>query len=1048
MTTSSRLLAVTLALLPVTTSAAPATGGDAAVRTKLYQTSRARLALAYAQGRRDFNVLIASRAGRNAEVARAISAAGGTVLQRADDLDYLRATIPIGKVESIVERDDVETADADAPTTTLNVTPPPGATPSSGSSAAPSPTPHARTAADEHPLLHPYVPGNDIGTLRLRAAHPAFDGRGVTVALIDGTPDFLLPELQRATTASGATAPKFLDIVTAEDPNDPNEYSPWLALRTTVDAADGTFVVDGKTYHAPHPGAFRFTVVHANGGYGKFASLVDPGAKDVAGAPLFAVLWDPRSNTVWIDTRRDGDFRDAAPLTDYAVGRGSTTFPVKTKDPQARPSLGVVVQTDRVDGKVALLFGDANHGTMTAGSIAANSEGGGLVTGIAPGASILSISPGDGTNATIIAAAIRAARDPRVSALCFEIISALSYALKDGRYTESVVLDRIAERYGKAVLFPADNDFGMSRVSEACIPAHVTCVNAYESADSYRTNAGILVAHRDNLHFVGAFGPAGNGALEPTFLAPSGYLSLVPAFHDVVSYSARPGVYNLRPGYSIGGGTSQATPTGAAATAILFGAARASGIAVTPQFVKAAMERTARYLPGIPAYEQGGGLVQVDAAYAWLAHHRGGTLPTITFDAPVHTAISRFLRTPNRGPGLFLREGVTTGAAMTQTIWASTSEAAPERLAVALEGNDGTFSTSAGVVLRRGIRTPIAIAIDAKTDGAHSAILRLRSRDGDLVGETLVTVVAGAPFTRANGYRVARRILAPRPGTTSLFVTVPVGAQALVVGLTSPRAKLSFRPLQPDGGDPANLSNNLLTGFMTVAGTTQFVFPRPQPGTWELELIDANDTFQPPPRLTHVLPTPITLDAAIVQEAVIRGGAGVAWKSLGAQVAGLSATRVLAQRASMTGALPLGGQRAYDLHVSADAVGIAASLTSRGTDRLNLYLFRCDPLCLIVDKSTADATRQALSVDAPKAGHWKLVVDGYAGSAGPMSYRLTTDVVEGVPRALPGRTPVPAIELSVLGDDPSVYYNEGPHAGPITPRTGLNPFPFDLVPIP
>ena len=53
----------------------------------------------------------------------------------------------------------------------------------------------------------------------------------------------------------------------------------------------------------------------------------------------------------------------------------------------------------------------------------------------------------------------------------------------------------------------------------------VIAVGAYQSAESYRINNGATVARRDNLHLVGSFGPAGNGALKPDLMSPSEIIS-------------------------------------------------------------------------------------------------------------------------------------------------------------------------------------------------------------------------------------------------------------------------------------------------------------------------------------------------------------------------------------------------------------------------------------------------------------------------------------------------------------------------------------------
>jgi hypothetical protein len=84
-----------------------------------------------------------------------------------------------------------------------------------------------------------------------------------------------------------------------------------------------------------------------------------------------------------------------------------------------------------------------------------------------------------------------------------------------------------------------------------------------------------------------------------------------------------------------------------------------------------------------------------------------------------------------------------------------------------------------------------------------------------------------------------------------------------------------------------------------------------------------------------------------------------------------------------------------------------------------------------------------LYFDRPDPGAWKLVVDPIAPDVAGTKYRLADYVVEGLALPIPGRTPIPVVGLGLLADDPFVYYNEGPDAGPIDPRKGLNPIIFD-----
>jgi subtilisin family serine protease len=883
-------------------------------------------------------------------------------------------------------------------------------------------------------LLQPYRPGRDIQTDAIRALHPTYDGRGVTVAVVDGTPDFLVPELRDGKTLDGTDVAKFVDIRTGESPISNNEFTPWLTTQS-VQAIKKQFTVGSVTYTTPYDGIFRFVAVSSQKGYRLLWSVVDSDTKPAKSDVLFGILWDERSNAVWVDTNRNRNFDDERELHDYHINHEYATFAIKTNDPNARPTIGFVVQTDRVSQKLALLFGLGEHPTGVAGSIAANREDGGRMEGIAPDARLYSIAPPNLTASAITEAVIEAARSSLVDVIDVEFTSALSYAPHDGRFTESVIFDRVTRRYGKAIFQPADNEFGMSRIADSCVPSTVFCIGAYENHDSYLINAGIDVPHWDNLHFIDAFGPAGDGGLKPDVLAPSGWLSLLPGFEKAPQ---RKGVFNLPPGYWIFGGTSQAAPTAAGAAAVLISAAYQEHLRVTPERLMRALSYTARYLPNLPAYMQGNGLIQIGSALQWLELGNEHPLIHLAFNAPIHTVTSWSLPTPNRGVGLFEREGWIAGMRGIRTVWITRKDgpSMPEPIRIELVGNDGTFAIGRTLLLPLGRPVPVVIHIAPQQSGAHSAILRLHAVDGTIIGETLLTIVASEQLIRQDAYTITRHVVVPRPGGTSIFVAVPRRTQALVVRIVSKRrgSNLHYVAWQADSAKALNISNNLLTEVPLSAGIRQDVFPHPQPGTWELLFKDASDEFDYETR--HVRPTPITVMVSLVGASATKKSGALLFRSRRATVPTLTMIRQTAGAAMYMGVIQAGEQRIYGIHVPQDATGIGAVLQGPIGSFINLYLFDCtkssSKKCTIITKSTETSSHQYLYYDRPAGGLWKLVVDGYGVSSRGTPYQLQDYYLEGLPSANScDRHAVPVATFGTLGNDPGILYN-------------LNPIVFDV----
>lgn len=198
---------------------------------RLFKDSRQLLAMARAQGRRDVTLVIASVAGRTADVAREATRLGGDIRFRGDEVGYLRVRLPIDRANQLAESANIEAAAADLDDSYPNrLTPAERAQPvaSPGDAGmlqekAAEPWP---PKSGDYPLRNPYSPIKDLGAAELLATHPTYDGRGVTIALLDGNLDLLLPEFQTAYMRDGTRVPKVADFLNVTDPRDDAELNP------------------------------------------------------------------------------------------------------------------------------------------------------------------------------------------------------------------------------------------------------------------------------------------------------------------------------------------------------------------------------------------------------------------------------------------------------------------------------------------------------------------------------------------------------------------------------------------------------------------------------------------------------------------------------------------------------------------------------------------------------------------------------------------------------------------------------------------------------
>src|SRR5215218_10372411 len=171
----SRLLGAIITLtLVLTFLGQPAGAVAASSGAKLSKHNRELLAEARAQGKATVTVLIAAKRLKNSSVASAVVAAGGSVRVQDNDVDYIRAIVPVGNVESLAANANIQALDLDE-IIPLDDPRPDGAV---------VPTPQTPPSAST-PSNNPYMPIGDTGAAQFMAAHPSWDGRGVTVGILD-----------------------------------------------------------------------------------------------------------------------------------------------------------------------------------------------------------------------------------------------------------------------------------------------------------------------------------------------------------------------------------------------------------------------------------------------------------------------------------------------------------------------------------------------------------------------------------------------------------------------------------------------------------------------------------------------------------------------------------------------------------------------------------------------------------------------------------------------------------------------------------------------
>ena len=918
----------------------------AANRSKLRKHDRLRLVEARAQGKREVTLLIASAPGANERVWHEMTRAGGRVQYRDDDVSYLRVKVPIDVVEVIARSPNVEALNVDGSVVYVTQAPV-----ESGNGNGP---PNRITPPDaKTPAENPYLPSREIGAPQFISAHPAFDGRGVVVALVDTNIDWLIPELQTAKTIDGKPTRKILDIrsaaASAIDPSDDDgRLSSYITLdmRDEVRAEGGVLVQKDVRFAVPADGVYRIGVIDERmNGNARGDLNLDENPSGSNG--LFTVVWNEKAGTVWVDTNQNHSFTDEKPLRDYGVSGDIGLF---GKDPK---SVGFAIQTAPAHQAVFIFPGISFHGTIVSGAAFGKGFFGGSLNGVAPEAQIVSV-PFVGVAHSLLESLIVAVKHPQV-----DIVSAQAFyyvPMNDGGSTLATVCDRLVEKFKKPIFSGTANTAeAINSVHEGAASKKTIAVGSYINKETSRVNYGVETRQRDNIDVFSGRGPSETGAFKPDILAPTMSLTTSPRFLPSETYN---NTYTLPAGYSVAGGTSTATPMAAAGTALLISAAKQSAIPYDAERLRWAITSSARYLPEYAAYHQGPGLFNVGAA--WEALKRAKSHVVIESRAPVNTVLSKYFKEPHAGSGIYEREGWKVGqeGKRTITFTRTTGGKAPITYALRWVGNDGTYSSPSTVTLPLGLAVGIGVTIGAKSPGVHSAVLNLDEINGlKAVHQVQTTIVAAEEFKSTDDFKITHTATLEWMHGRSYFFYVPPNSPSLNVEMTISTGNARMLLIRPSGDSHYELATYSTGGCSyRTGGSCSRAVVKPEPGVWEV--IVENKNTRGDSRFAARNQTTFTVAAEIPRQT--------------------GPTNKI--RAGVTTTFSVDGSQPwiYDLHVKPGTKNLVSAIekvSQAGAD-IDLYLFDCTTgECVLKDFSQRDHSEEWVEVQQPSPGKWKFVID-------------------------------------------------------------------------
>jgi hypothetical protein len=986
---SFKPLSFLLILAVLFTAVVPVFAQSGKGKAGLSKHDRELLAQAIASGADTVTVLIASVPGGNKAVASEIAALGGTVRYREDSINYISAILPTSKVEAAASLKGVQALDVN------EIIPLEDPSPGDQDGAEgvvgvlPQPAPGAGT-----PNNNPYMPIGDTGASQFMAAHPTWDGRGVTIGFLDTGMSLDHPSL--LTTSTGER--KIIDWVTATDPFDDNDPT-WINMTSQVNGP--TFTFNSVSYTAPAADSYRIGLFVEGDPRlgGEVGSNVN---RDGDTTDVFAVLWNTTSNTVWVDTNQNNSFADDMAMTDYKVNYDVNYFGTDNPATAVAERMPFVVQTDGQNKVVNIGIVSGLHGSHTAGISAGNSLFGGAMSGAAPGAKLVSVRVclfiAGCTATALVEGMIYAAKQSDVDVINMSI-GGLP-ALNDGNNARAILYNNLIETYNVQMFISAGNSGpGMNTIGDPSVATLVMSVGAYITDDTYLAGYGAQLYEQENLHYFSSRGPREDGGFKPEIVAPGAAVSTTPLWQ---AGSGLP--YTLPPGYQLQNGTSMAAPQAAGAAALLISAAKQSGVQYQPAQLRQALRSTTHYLSGrYQAYEQGNGLINVGAAWDLLTTN----IKTVSIESsvPVNTSLSGFLATPGVGVGINDREGVVAGDSYirTYTFVRTSGPGGAKTYALSWVDNDGTFSSAGSISLPKNTAVTLDVTVNPGTSGPHSAILNLDDPSSAGIEYQTMNVVIAADQFAAPDYSVTKTgSLGPGQFTTYFF-NVPPGTPAFKVDLAGGGAAgagaIRFLRWHPYGvGIDSNAVSNCYNGApggCTTGSPTSRTVTNPQAGVWEVT-VDAR-------RNSDAVSAPFTLTASILGATVSPNPDVIASAQIGVPLArsyditnifgaftGRAVGTALGSAHMDTPSIAHHAQQTFDISVAAGSTSLRATIGSPSDPAadLDLFVYNCTSgTCVLAGQSADGDSEESVTINNPAAGLWRVLIDGYSVPAGTTTYK-------------------------------------------------------------
>lgn len=916
-------------------------------------------------------------------VSAVLEGARGRIRRSEPDIGYVRADVPIEKLVDIAGdlnvaayqivtlskagwyRDGPPQSNAEMfksrealPVTVSGEAEPPSA------QLALSPLPFLSAMTAEQPG---YTADDDTGVRAWLTKHPTYDGRGVTIALLEsGEPEFRHPGIGTARTLDGREVPKIAGIVDALDSEQPDRTRVNLDREVRVQWAWQR--IDGRTYVFPHPGTYRFGTLNLPAGGGVLER--------------FGVIRDESNGEIRVDANGNADFTDEAPVADV---KSALDVHVLHLSHPRKIDVGFIVAAGPLPDEVHIYVSHDSHQTMTFSIAAGSRDRNGLAYGVAPAARVLFVRINGRETGFVgyIEGYLEAMRRRDVDILC-DSTGVITVPDTNGDFA-GLMMTRMVRRYGKPVFHSAMNVLRL--LNNVSSLGETFAVGGSMSSATFSSLYGGARLEGTVVHPLSGAGPALDGAVRPDFLAPENRIAAAPlAEFEPTLLPAHKPVTRLPAGYQISCCTSASSPYAAGVAALLLSAAKQKGLSYSVDSLGRALRAGASLIPGWPVYEQGNGVLNVNAAWAELK--RKVETPRIRVNAPNIHPLALYAAAGTRGVGLFERDAWRVGMHEQRTIEMTREGGRPgSRIyRVSWAGNDGTFTAPPSVSLPLGQTVRLPVSVSASSPGTHSAILDLHDPDSDaVVFQTGATIVVAEEFNRSTRTLELKGAVPLMQDRTHYF-EVPAGTSAFSVELQVRRGA-AVATILPSHGMLREYYGHVQPGYGRTFGQGKYflVVRSPSPGTWSINLANTSSWRERDMSRASVEELEYAVKVRLLSMSVamrLDGPSGRARIHLANRGAvldepaiELSAGTLVSHRARLN-ANGLPNRIDIDVPVGSSMLALKLRGGSPATSLLELHLYDCTSgECFSYDFTLPAAAQCEIIVRHPKPGRWVAAVN-------------------------------------------------------------------------